>query len=348
MSTSRRAFLESFLVVSALALTIINVIAITGGLAQPAQFLTILFAGLIITLFPVLFLLLHVFQERKFYQVAVIGFQKSGKTTLITSLFGEAFARRLPINLTPRGSQTIERINKSLEMLKKGKVLGPTRDQDMFAFRADTTFGRFPFRTTYRIEFGDFPGKYCEEHHDGLAALHDTEFFKWLADSDAIVLVIDLGRYLLNVKARNDYVAKITSVFRAEWQQYLDANRYREKEVKRHPVIIVFSKTDLMYRTPKRIDLKDKEMLDSDEVRSIQRMVTHLGFSRKVPTLIEIDETQFKSDEKIIANEFAELINYFEAEVSNTDVVFTSSFGMLKGERLGLSKLILSVLKGAL
>jgi hypothetical protein len=94
----------------------------------------------------------------------------------------------------------------------------------MFAFRADATFGRWPFRTTYRMEFGDFLGKYSEERHDNMVALHNTEFFKWVADSDAMIFVIDLGRYLSNLRSKNNFIAEATAAFRAEWQQYLDAN----------------------------------------------------------------------------------------------------------------------------
>jgi hypothetical protein len=53
-----------------------------------------------------------------------------------------------------------------------------------------------------------------------------------------------------------------------------------------------------------------------------------------------------KSDTRIIEEEFAELIQFFRAEATNTSVVFTSSFGMLNGSRLGFGKLFVSVLKG--
>ena len=88
------------------------------------------------------------------YNVAIVGFPRSGKTTLLISLFGEIFAGMiLPIRITPKGTKTIERINESLEMLKKGQALGPTKDQDRFAFRADLTIKRFPFPHTYMVRF---------------------------------------------------------------------------------------------------------------------------------------------------------------------------------------------------
>ena len=142
-------------------------------------------------------------QIKKSIHVAIVGFSRSGKTTLITSLFGEGFRKNLPINLEPRGSKTIDKINLSLEMLNKGKALGPTQDQDMFSFRADATTGSYFARSTYRVEFGDFPGAYTEKtseekDNNKIKWLHNSEFFRWIADSDAIIFVVDLGKYLSN------------------------------------------------------------------------------------------------------------------------------------------------------
>jgi hypothetical protein len=114
----------------------------------------------------------------------------------------------------------------------------------------------------------------------------------------------------------------------------------------------VFNKADLLYRTL-GTDLEGMErMTDLSKVRQIEEMVAHLGFGQDTPPTIEIFKSKFDSDRKIIENEFAELISYFKAEVSNTDVVFTSSFAMLESrpsyERMGISRLFVSVLKGAM
>ena len=349
MSAERRIVFELFFVAVVIVLVTYGMI-IFGilGTVQTQLVSVVLVVITTATLAMMFVLFYRTFQVQRSYHVAVIGFPSSGKTTLITSLFGEAFARQLPIKLAPRGTQTIERINKFLETQRKGKTLGPTRDQDMFAFRADATLGRFPFRTTIRLEFGDFPGHYSEAQIDNMAILHNTEFFKWVADSDAIIFVIDLARYLSNVRARQNYVAEVTSRFRAAWQQYLDTNRYRTKEVQRHPVLLVFNKSDLMYRCPAGINLADIEKMTATEVKSIEEMSADLGFGVDIPPIIEIDKMRLDSDKIIIEQDFAEIISYFKAEASRTDVVFTSSFGTLKGKRLGIGALFLSVLKGAI
>ncbi|MGD0979435.1 MAG: GTPase domain-containing protein [Candidatus Bathyarchaeia archaeon] len=287
------------------------------------------------------------FLERKSFFVAIVGFAESGKTTLIISLFGEAYARRLPVRVVPRGSHTIAVINKSLELLKKGKALGPTTDQDMYGFRADATIGKGPFATTYRLEFGDFPGAYSKEYRrEDMHLLHNSEFFKWIVDSDAIMFVIDLGRYL--TRNKRNFIAEVTSAFRTEWQQYLDANSFRLREIKRHPVIIVFTKTDLLYRVSSQINLQnDKELSDIENLRNFEETVAHFGFGEDAPPLIKLDEKRVQSDTHIIEEEFGEIIQFFKAEASSATVVFTSSFGLVNGELLGFRKLFASILKDA-
>ena len=283
MSTPRRTIflIEIFLVIIGAILMSLNLL--TALAKSPVDYLTISFALVSVIAFGfLLFALSSTLRVRKSYYVAVVGFPRSGKTTLIISLFGEAFASRLPTRLSPRGAQTIVLINKSLEMLKKGSALGPTMDQDRYGFRADATIGRFPFTTTYRLEFGDFPGKYSKEYPNAeMHTLHNTEFFKWVADSDCIMFVIDIGKYLSSNK--KNFVAEVTSAFRTEWQQYLEVNSYRLKEVKRHPVIITFTKMDLLYRYAMPINLEAKELSDINESEHFENAIARYGFGEEVP-----------------------------------------------------------------
>lgn len=283
------------------------------------------------------------FRAPRSYNVAVVGFPQSGKTTLIISLFGAAFARNLPFKMMPRGSQTIELVNESLEMLDKGDALGPTEDQDLFAFRADVTFGRFPFPITYKVEFGDFPGRYSQDYAQKYGHwLHTTDFFKWVADSDAIIFVVDLGRYLGNMKSRMNYVAEMTKALRAAWQHYLDINPHRVKEVRSHPVTIAFNKADLIQRVPEGIAVNGLEDYNVAE-KTIEKKIAEFGFGNKVPPIVEINPKALKRGTIQVEKDFAELIDYFRANAPNTHIVFTSSFGLLQNKRLGISDLFLSV-----
>lgn len=346
MSSFRRISQISLIALAISAMAIDSFVLISSG-ASNVLLDAVVAIAISLTAVLVVFFVQVSFLERKSFFVAIVGFPKSGKTTLIISLFGEAYARRLPIRVVPRGSQTITIINKSLELLKKGKALGPTMDQDMYGFRADATIGKPPFATTYRIEFGDFPGAYSKEYRkEDMHLLHNTEFFKWIVDSDAIMFVIDLGKYL--TKNKRNFIAEVTSAFRTEWQQYLDANSFRLREIGRHPLIIVFTKTDLLYRFSSQINLQnDKELSDIENQESFEDMVAHYGFGEDTPPLITLDEKKTEFDSHLIEEEFGEIIQFFKAEASRVTVVFTSSFGLLNGERLGFRKLFASILRDA-
>lgn len=269
------------------------------------------------------------------YTVAIIGFPKSGKTTLIVSLFGEVFAGKIQnITLTPKGSSTIERVNKSLSLLESGQAVGPTSSQDRFAFRADLTLAKKIFRQAYKIEFGDFPGENSFEYTQKYGEwLHTTEFFKWVVDSDAMVFVIDIGNYL-NSYPRSNYVAQISAALRAALQNYLDANSSRIKIVRKHPVVLIFNKADLLchFNFTQEVQVVNHEVIEE------------LGFGLNTPKKTEIDAELLKKWETQIKDDFHDLIEYFGQEMKNFNILFVSSFGLQNGKRLGLSELVGKIL----
>ena len=299
------------------------------------------FTLIILTLIiiPLMFTILYLYISKKLMPVsrtvAIVGFPKSGKTTLIISLFGEIFAGRIgKMKIKPRGTKTIERINESLEMLEKGRALGPTKDQDRFSYRGDITFEGHLLSPTYKVEFGDFPGENSLEYTDEYGpVLHTTEYFKWVVDSDALVFVIDLGRYLIEDKQKKAYVAEMTKSLRSAWQHFLDNNEYRAKKVIRQPLVLVFTKADLF-------GLNENMFISS----RFEKEIAKLGFGTDIPPIKEIDYRAFENGQNQVNEDFAALIQYFKREAPNFQVVFTSSFGLLKGERVGFKDLISAVL----
>jgi hypothetical protein len=330
------------------------------------------------------------------HNVAIIGFPNSGKTTMIISLFGEIFARNIPsIRATPKGTKTIEKINESQEKLKKGIALGPTQDQDRFAFRANITVERcffpqtlggkkslpsdryFPqknskyfmesngdyltdwkfslytnelfklitakrhlFPRTYKVEFGDFPGEDSEKYSNNSEKclnnkywLHNTEFFKWVVDCDAIIFVIDLGRYLAKYDLRQAYVAEVSTAFQAAWQHFTDLNDDRNKEVRKMPIILAFTKADLfgVEKHPWNVE-------------TFEETIMKLGFGDKTPPVQEISYLNLYNGESQVMSDFVELIDYFTNETSHFRILFISSFGLFQGKRLGISDLLKAVL----
>ena len=183
-------------------------------------------------------------------RIAVAGFPRSGKTTLITVMFGEIFSRRaIDLNAALSGTSTIERVNEDLAKLEKGIALGPTTDQDLFAYRTTaTTYGESSvFRQTYNIEIGDFPGEDTVSYVDVYGPwLHTTPFFKWMATADAWIFVIDLAQYWLEKgQGQSAYVPDTAKGIRAAWQLLLEVPDVKEKIARGAPISIVFTKTDV-------------------------------------------------------------------------------------------------------
>ena len=269
------------------------------------------------------------------HNVAIVGFPKSGKTTLIISLFGEIFAGKIQsVRAKPRGAKSIERINKSLEILRKGRALGPTKDQDRFAFRTDITVKHGYFPRTYKVEFGDFPGEDSADYSNKYGSwLHNTEYFKWVVDSDAIIFVIDLAQYLVNSDERQNYVGQISSALRAAWQNFSDLNEHNINDLKKFPIILAFTKADLFGYTK-----------NFDDFENIEAEIMKLGFGDETPQIKEINPDSFKSGKNQIMNDFDELIQYFESESPHFRVIFVSSFGLCNGKRQGIEDLMQAVL----
>lgn len=192
------------------------------------------------------------------YSIAVVGFPRSGKTSLITAMFGELFAGRyLRYQVFPRGETTIERINRDLELLELGKSLGPTTDQDLFAYRADVVGGAVVFPAVYKVEIGDFPGEDSAEFAERFSDwFHQTPYFKWVMAADAFIFVVDLGCVIDN-DSTHEYVARLSRAVRAAWQRLQENHLQGERSLSWKPVALVFMKADL-FGTSRKIDDTDE------------------------------------------------------------------------------------------
>lgn len=267
------------------------------------------------------------------YNVAIVGFPCSGKTTLLTSIFGEIFARRIHgINAHLKGKFTIERVNNDLEKFQKDMALGPTKNEDRFSYQTNITINRFPINEVFKVEFGDFPGKDSEKHFEKNGEqLHNTEFFKWYVDADAIIFVVDIGEYLRK-DGDKDYVTKMSKAIRTAWESILDINKDILKEVEKRPIVLVFTKADLFGVTKSR-----------NSIDEFEDTITKLGFG-ETPKIHEIDLNEFESGKNIITDDFKDLISFLGNQKNKFNILFTSSFGRLNGSRLGFSELLKLVL----
>ncbi|EDN68723.1 hypothetical protein BGP_3004 [Beggiatoa sp. PS] len=266
------------------------------------------------------------------YSIAIIGFPKSGKTTLITTLFGELFTNRvLNISTIPRGLATIERINADLAKLELGEAIGPTTDQDLFAYRTDMIRGKI-FKQRYKVEIGDFPGedsqKFTEQFGDWF---HETPYFKWAMEADAFIFIIDVAE-LLNENSAKQYVARITQSIRAAWQRLGEYHLEGNKNLRQKPVLLVFTKSDLFGITPHAV-----------QEDAVLKKISQLGFT-EVPEAGEIAPEKLQQGKNHTEQLFSHLMSYLKNQSNQFDYLFVSCFSYHNNRKLGINELIEKIL----
>lgn len=266
------------------------------------------------------------------YNVAIIGYPQSGKTTLIVSLFEEIFNRKVyNIKATLKGESTIERINALIEKKQSGISPGPTTDQTMFAYRTMIEVGKGIFRKKYKVEFGDYPGEYSEKLNENeyFDELRKSEYFKWCIEANAYIFVVDVGQYLLS-KDKDKFVATTAKAIRQSWQHFLDFN-LNENSKKHKPIVLVFNKMDLAAH----FDFKENKIFYS----SIED-----DFLKKIPKTEPLIDSQYTSLRYQLDKDFHDLIAYLSGETNDFHVLFTSSFGTIAGKLADIGKILKFIL----
>jgi len=258
------------------------------------------------------------------YNVAVVGFPQSGKTTMITNLFSSIMYGRIRFRgLKPivKGESTIERINENISNLEKGIPVGSTNDQSMFAYRVNLLSEKSLFlpSTNYQMEIGDFPGENTDEFIDidKSTWIVRSEYFNWIVEADVFIFVIDLAQY------RDDadyYKADITKSIRKAWQNILEINSPSLQLVggeDKYNVNIVFNKFDVLLRTDNKISFEDDRYANS-------------SLNRKLPKILKINNDHLLNLSvglrEDLLDDFSDLISFFKVSGVNANVVFLSSF----------------------
>lgn len=261
------------------------------------------------------------------YRIAVVGFPRCGKTTLITALFAYLFHRGANNGrIRPTGEETINRINANLELLDRGLPISPTTDQDVFAYRAEITLDSplpVPFSSrTYKVEIGDFPGEDSVDFAEKYGQwLHQAGYFKWAVGADAFIFVVDLSR--LMSEDSEEYVARQKSALRAAWQRLQDqVVEGGRSATAKSPLVLVFTKADRW---------------------SEFKWMGTTGEPKPKP-LTPANEINMNKMKESVQFEFADLISYFKRENQNFAVVFESVYLEFGGERLGIPEIAKAIL----
>jgi hypothetical protein len=269
------------------------------------------------------------------YSIAVIGFPQSGKTCLITSMFGELFANRIAGVMTvPRGKETIERINRDIAKLEIGQSLGPTTDQDLFAYRAEIVLRDFPFKKRYKVEIGDFPGEHSKKFTEQLGEwFHESNYFKWAMEADAFIFVVDLA-HVLCPQERDEYIAGMKKAIRAAWHHLLEYHLAGKKNIRRKRMVLAFTKADLLVTSEQEIPRES-----SGRGEMVTEHVMKLGFGDTLPNPFHVEELS-KEITSSIEEKFNDLIRHLRGQCRFLETVFVSAVAYDKNGRLGIRRLL--------
>jgi GTPase SAR1 family protein len=173
--------------------------------------------------------------------------------------------------------------------------------------------------------------KFAQENKEWL---HDTPYFKWANEADAFVFVIDLARYLDNRNCGSkQYVIKMSKAIRAAWQHLLDNNQHRISNIKEIPVVLVFNKSDLFAITS-----------HPSHNRTKSQQIAFQGLGKHFPTSTKVYKAELEKGQKIVCQDFADLINYLKGQSHKTSVLFVSSVADSNRDRLNLNELLHAVL----
>jgi len=305
---------------------------------------------LLLLLFIVFFQFFLFYRSRQLsipsYRIAVIGFPRSGKTTLITVLLRHILnqERRDNVSIVLRGSSTIDKFNDDYARLERCEPLGSTTDttdKGLFTYRFDMEKGRW-FKQRYKIDVGDLSGEDSEKFSkDFNNMFYRTHYFKWVMEADAFMIVFDIASLLQDEKTANLSVIDFTNAIKSAWQHLAESHYEDKKNLKNKPVVLVFAKFDLF-------GILDKTIVSGDVV---SKKVRQLGFD-EIPETAEIEGDKLQGGMTRTIRHFSELIRYFENESNQFSIVFASSFSLSgdsdKSERLGMKELTDKILPAKL
>jgi len=114
----------------------------------------------------------------------------------------------------------------------------------VFPYRATASVRGGFVRRTYKIEIADYAGEHISELNPSEAAwLHKTDYFKYVIQSDAVILTLDSAALL---KADRTTREAIQNAYVAAFQVLAEEKGATEARRLRSPVAILFLKMDLV------------------------------------------------------------------------------------------------------
>ena len=314
------------------------------------------------------------------YNVALIGYRQSGKTTLLVTMFSELVLFRVSkVSAMLVGKRTIERVTSYMKRIKLRQAVGSTTQRSRFPYELKIAEKGLLGRS-FRVSFGDFPGERSEEYlrkslhehygdgggeyYDGSrestigewalshqrddAVLFDGEFFRWILECDALVFVVDVAQYLKGEHIKEKAMSQSSDQLPVEANYVVDISQ----EYIRAWSYIVDARLEgggeadpVVVLAFTKSDLFDVDSDGSAEgAEGVEGMVARLGFEEPLPEVREISRSRFEEGRRRCTKDFSELIRFLEGHSKSFSTVYTSSLSRMDERMLGVESLFRAVL----
>jgi hypothetical protein len=181
--------------------------------------------------------------------ISLLGFPGSGKTVYLTVLFDQLMRNRdASVRFAPYGLETIEAVTSNLNVLASGRWLPRTYAGDAFPYRATASVRGGLVPKKYKIEILDYAGEHMGELNPSEPRwLHKTDYFKYVIQSDAVVLALDAQELAKADRASRE---AIQNAYVAAFQVLAEEKGATEARLLRSPVALLFLKVDVLKGKP--------------------------------------------------------------------------------------------------
>lgn len=281
------------------------------------------------------------------HSVAVMGYPRSGKTTLIVTLIHKIISSRIARNFRVTGDETMEKVTAYHNMIVRGVNIGPTGDADTFLYRFqyDRAEPNVLVRLlskrvrTYDIAIGDFPGEYTSDASSNVRIRRrrrkpasgtqqtaevppasarqalppvSRPRFGRLYDPEYHSWVSQADKYIIIVDSadlvrRNLDASELTTQIYSAVVYLKESSLEDSKSLHEKPVALVFTKCDLLSNKSVNLENIDK-----------------INF--KMANKAEFDPALYQQAMNILQSSFSQTIEMLENNFKEAKVIFHSSY----------------------
>jgi hypothetical protein len=219
--------------------------------------------------------------------ISLLGFPGSGKTVFLTVLFDALMSTAPPgLAFWPYGAETVEQVGEDVRTLMQRKWLPPTAPGQVFFYRANARVGSGMLARRYKIEIGDYAGEHIHEFDtDHERWLHRTDYYKYVLQSDIVMLSVDCGTVLRSTSAER---RRMEDSFVAALHLLMEHKGVAVGGKLRAPVALVFMKADLA------------ASLELSSLRERRPDVVEL--CKRVPTLVQFCQNRCVTFKAFVAS----------------------------------------------